>query len=120
MSILVEYLPPQITDLEQLITTNHIFKDICEFYRNMQQKEIGPNELATNELDRLLRQLEGLPNFKALYEGLSKILNNSVLVDNYGLPYSIKRVKCNNELLILTLKLIRINPVNFCKIIAFH
>jgi len=93
--------------------SNTTFIDICEFYKNFQQKEITPDDLSTNELQRLLRQLEGMPNFKAMYEGLSRIIKNCVLVDNYGLPYSIIRVKCNNELLIFILRLIRTNAVLF-------
>lgn len=120
VAILGEYQLPKPGDIEVLMQTNRIFMDISEFYKNLQQKEIAPEELSTNELERVLRELEGLPNFKALYEGLAKILSNAVLVDNYGLPYSLIRVKCNNELLLFVMKIIRTNPVSSIVMVVFY
>ncbi len=108
---MVEYKAPAERTVASLVSSSEPLKGIIAYLELMWKEVVHPEVLAVNEFQRLLGRLEGLPNYKALYAGLSRVLSNFVTTKNSSLPNSIKELKCFDELTILLLRLITYNPV---------
>ncbi len=109
--ILIEHKPPPETDAESLLRTNPAFAGTVGYIRELCKEEVQAKRLAVNEFQRLLSLVEGQPNYKAIYDGLARLFDNFVVINNSALPHSTKQLKCFNELLIFFLRFVLINPV---------
>jgi len=110
--VLLEAKTPYDSEIESLLKNHNIFIAINKFQQeNSKGMEIPIQKLAINEFKRILINLEGLPNFKVMFDGISKTLENYILVHNSALPKAIKEIKYIKEFTILLLWILQLNPV---------
>ena len=69
----------------------------------------GDKESHVNQFQNFVSKLHRTADFKIILDGLSQMLTNPLQVNNTYLPYSVKRVSFNEEVLMLFWKLLEFN-----------
>lgn len=77
--------------------------------------EVTNEVFQDNEFKRLISRIEGQPNYKFMFGGISKLLNNYMASKTGILPDSVKDLRCLGELIIFNLRIFTFNPVNYMK-----